>query len=102
MQSGQSSFLSRPPEAGSRGVRPDIAAVAAIDAKLYVVAMPTRTQLEHENELMLRAIKAAHSSVGLGPDTEIDHVERGGLRSADQFRDVGPVHADVSEAAAVA
>jgi hypothetical protein len=53
------------------GVGPDIRPVPAMLAQLDVVDVPALARLEHEHELVLRAIERAHAAIRLGPDAQI-------------------------------
>src|SRR5262249_8651827 len=52
-------------------VVPDIASVSTKATQFNVVDMWGAALLEHEDQFMLRAVKASHASVGLRPDTEV-------------------------------
>src|SRR5947209_4870027 len=96
------SGLTRPAKAGTAGVRPDIAAVAAIDAQLDVVAMTSRPKLEYEHQFVLRAIETPHAGVRLGPDAEVEHLQRRRPGGCEKLIHVPPIHADESGAAGLA
>lgn len=40
------------------------------------VAMTTGPKLEDEDQFVLRAVEAAHAGIWLGPDAEIEHLQR--------------------------
>ena len=72
-------------------ILPEIGAVAV---KIYtnVVAMRARRQLEHKAEFVLRPVKAAHASVGLGPDTKVQELKLEGGGGLDHLSHMAPVH----------
>ena len=49
-------------------VMPDVGSMLPIPAKRYVVDVCSPTDLEHEDEFMLRAIEGPHPCVALAPD----------------------------------
>ena len=50
---------------------PDVAAVAAELAELYVIAVWALALLEHKNQLVLAAVEGAHTGIVFSPDTEV-------------------------------
>ena len=50
---------------------PDVAAVAAELAELYVIAVWALALLEHENQLVLASVERPHAGIVLSPDTEV-------------------------------
>jgi len=53
------------------GIGPNVAAIAAMPAKLDVVQVPSATVLPGKNQLVLAPVKGAHPGVGLRPNNEI-------------------------------
>ena len=96
------SFLTRAAESRSNGISPDIGSVAAVAAELDIVVVRPSARFENKNELMLRAIEAPHSGVGLRPHAEIDRLERIGPGRGEQLTDMAPIHADIYEASGMA
>src|SRR5208337_1807980 len=72
---------------------------ATTKAKASTVARP---KLEDEHQFVLRAIEAPHAGVRLGPDAEIEHLQRGRPGGGKQFMQVPPIYADESGAAGLA
>ena len=61
--------------------------------------MGAATVFEDEDELMLGAVKAAHTGVGLHPHAQILEFELMPRRSIQEFPDVTPIHANVQDGA---
>src|ERR1019366_5507466 len=55
--------------------------------------------LEHENELMLRAIECAHAGVRFGPDAEVLQFEVRVVAGFEYFAEMTPIHADEKDGA---
>ena len=50
--------------------------------------------LEHEDQLMLGAVEAAHAGIGLVPDAEVLQLAVVRLGRPQQLADMAPVHAE--------
>ena len=81
------------------GIVPDIGAVAAGLAEPEAVGVRGGADLEDEDQLVLRAIEAAHAAIGLVPDAEVLQLGERGLAGIEQFAHVAPVHADEGDRA---
>src|SRR5450759_4541944 len=80
-------------------VRPNVRAWAAALAEFEVVLMRRVPVLEHENELMLRAIECAHAGVRFGPDAEVLQFEVRVVAGVENFAEMAPIHADEKDGA---
>src|SRR5215475_2567315 len=88
------------PEAIGGRVAPNIAAVAAVTTQLDVVAMAATSGLEHEDQLMLTAVEAAHAGHMLRPYAEVLVLGEGAGTGGQRLGQVTPVHEHVDEGAA--
>src|SRR6185437_9113200 len=73
---------------------PDIGAVPAVPSQLDVVDMRCAPAFEDEDQLVLRAVKAAHAGITLVPDAEIFWFPIWRLSGAQEVADVPPIHKD--------
>src|SRR5262249_51391970 len=71
--------------AGGAWIVPNIRAPTTVLTELDIIDVGCIAMLKQWQQLMLRAVETAHSSVRLGPDDEIDRdetaLEGGGVRS---------------------
>ena len=58
-----------------------------------------RSDLEHEDELVLGAVKCAHAAVCLVPDTEVLELREHGVACTEELAHVAPVHANICDGA---
>ena len=63
-------------------IGPDVAAMAAMLAQLDVVAMRLRAVPEHQHEFVLGVVEAAHATVGLVPDAQVQEITDAALPAA--------------------
>ena len=92
-------LLARPAKTGHARIGPDVGAVAPELAKLDVVAVGRTAILEHQHQLVGRAVETAHAAVRLGPDTDVDELAIARATRRDQGEDVLPIHANVAQRA---
>src|SRR5256885_1082170 len=76
-------------------VVPDIRTRSTMLTELEVVDVRRRPTLEHNDELVLRAIKRAHSGIRLIPDAHVLELGIDISASRKDFTDVSPVHTDL-------
>jgi hypothetical protein len=50
--------------------------------------------LEHEHQLVLRAVERAHAGIRLPPDAQVQKLGVDGAKRAHEFAEMAPVHAD--------
>ena len=67
--------------------------------KFDVVLVRTVAILEHQDLFVLRAIKAALTCIGLGPDNQVLEFGIDFLARGQSFAKMAPVHADVMDGA---
>lgn len=90
MQKATKEFCSANPAAALAHVR----AIPAMLAQLDIVDMRRHPDLEHEHQLMLRAIETAHAAIGLCPDAKVLEFGIAVARSGQDLAHMPPVHAD--------
>ena len=86
----------------SRARRPVLSAASSVapePTELDVIDMSGPRLAEDGDQFVLGTVKAAHATVGLVPDAEVDQLEARRLAAGDEFLDVAPVHADHGHAA---
>ena len=86
--------IARRAKAVDAGVRPDVRTVAPVSAEFNIVDVCCPARLEHEYQLMLRAVERTHAAVRLRPDTQVLELAEGAVRGIQNFTHVAPVHAD--------
>jgi hypothetical protein len=74
------------------GIGPDIGSVATMPAEFYIVDMRPGSVLEHEHQLVLRAVEAAHAAIRLVPHAEVFQLRIGAFRGLKQLAHMAPVH----------
>ena len=73
---------------------PDIGAIASKLTQLNIVAMVPATRFEHENQLMLTAVKGTHAGGVFDPNTDIFQLPLNLTKGREQFVHVAPIHAN--------
>src|SRR5262249_20276999 len=75
-------------------VIPHVAAVATKAPQFDVVDMLSAAVLEHENQFMLRPVKASHAGIGLRPDTKVFELAVWLCCCLQKLADMPPIDAD--------
>ena len=88
-------FIAMLPEAINTAVVPHVGPVSAVDTEVDVVDVGRETAFKHENELVLGAIKRAHTRVGLAPHTDVFKFRVDGVAGGKDFLAMPPIHAKV-------
>src|SRR5215472_11608014 len=78
-------------------IAPYVTAVTAELTKLDVVAMSGMAVLEHEDQLVLAAVKRSHTAVVLRPHAQVLKFGIGLAPGREQLAHVAPVHTDEME-----
>src|SRR5262249_954445 len=73
---------------------PDIAAMATKAPQFEVVDVLSAAVLEHENQFMLRPVKASHTGIGLRPDTKVFEFAVWLCGRLQKLADMAPIDAD--------
>src|SRR5205823_3464728 len=71
-----------------------LVSIAPMLTKLEAVHVGRRSLLECEDQLMARAVEAAHPAIVLGPDDQVLQRAVNGLPGCKDLDDVAPIHAD--------
>src|ERR1700733_11133124 len=95
MELEQITFLSHPREGIHARISPKVRTVAAKLAELNVVNVGALPVFENKYQLVLAAVKRAHSGVILSPDTNVFQFGIDLLSCLSQFAEVAPVHENV-------
>ncbi len=86
---------------GAEGVHapiaPEVRPRAPFLSQLEIVDVRRIPLLQHQDELVLGSVEAAHAGVGLGPNAQVHQGEFGAFCRREQLREMAPVHADVAD-----
>ncbi len=84
------------------GIGPHVGASAAMLAELEAVDVRPVADLEHRDQLVLRAIEGAHPGVGLHPDAQVLERELRRAARCQELVEMTPVHAHEGDGAIAA
>src|ERR1700677_1532555 len=91
MELVEAPLLARLGEGRRARVFPDVGPVATMLSQFDVVAMRGARNPEHADELVARAIKAAHAAIVFDPDAAVELLEADGTCGAEKFVLMAPV-----------